>query len=156
MKDDPFKLLKEDHKKVAKLFKELEDSGERAIKTKENLFAQLKSELELHTEIEEQYLYPLLEEAEQTKDLTLEAYEEHDVVKNLLAEMEEEEIGSDVWMAKLKVMQENVEHHVSEEEEELFPESKEVLSEEQIQQLAQYIIESKAAAAPQSKSAKGA
>ena len=156
MKSDPFKLLKEDHKTVAKIFKEIEDAGERATKTKENLYAKLKSELELHTEIEEQYLYPLLEDIEETKDLTLEAYEEHNVVKTLMAEMEAEEVGSDTWMAKLKVMQENVEHHVSEEEEELFPESKDVLSEEQMQQLEQNIVEAKAAAAPQTKSAKGA
>lgn len=151
MKNDPFKLLKEDHKKVAKLFKELEGAGERAIKTKENLFEQLKSELELHTQIEEEYMYPLLEEADETKDMTLEAYEEHDIVKNLITEMEDEEIGSDVWEAKLKVMKENVEHHVSEEEEELFPEAEDVLSEEQLEQLAQSIIEAKANQAPAQK-----
>lgn len=151
MKNDPFKLLKEDHRKVAKLFKELEGAGERAVKTKENLFEQLKSELELHAQIEEEYMYPLLEEADETKDMTLEAYEEHDIVKNLITEMEDEEIGSDVWEAKLKVMKENVEHHVSEEEEELFPEAEDVLSEEQLEQLAQSIIEAKANQAPAQK-----
>ena len=151
MKNDPFKLLKEDHKKVAKLFKELEGAGERAIKTKENLFEQLKSELELHAQIEEEYMYPMLEEAEETKDMTLEAYEEHDIVKNLIVEMEDEEIGSDVWEAKLKVMKENVEHHVTEEEEELFPEAEDVLSEEQLEQLAQSIIEAKENQAPAQK-----
>ena len=151
MKNDPFKLLKEDHKKVAKLFKELEGAGERAIKTKENLFEQLKSELELHAQIEEEYMYPMLEEAEETKDMTLEAYEEHDIVKNLIAEMEDEEIGSDVWEAKLKVMKENVEHHVTEEEEELFPEAEDVLSGEQLEQLAQSIVEAKENQAPAQK-----
>lgn len=151
MKNDPFKLLKDDHKKVAKLFKELEGTGERAIKTKEALFEQLKSELELHTQIEEEYMYPLLEAADETKDLTLEAYEEHDIVKTLMTEMEDEEVGSDVWEAKLKVMKENVEHHVSEEEEELFPEAEEVLSEEQVEQLAQSIIEAKQNQAPAQK-----
>ena len=151
MKNDPFKLLKEDHKKVAKLFKELEGAGERAIKTKENLFEQLKSELELHAQIEEEYMYPMLEEAEETKDMTLEAYEEHDIVKNLIVEMEDEEIGSDVWEAKLKVMKENVEHHVTEEEEELFPEAEDVLSGEQLEQLAQSIVEAKENQAPAQK-----
>lgn len=151
MKNDPFKLLKEDHKKVAKLFKEIEGAGDRAIKTKEHLFEQLKSELELHTQIEEEYMYPLLEEAEETKDMTLEAYEEHDIVKTLMGEMEDEEVGSDVWEAKLKVMKENVEHHVSEEEEELFPEAEEVLSEEQMEQLAQSIMEAKQSQAPAQK-----
>lgn len=151
MKNDPFKLLKEDHKKVAKLFKELEGAGERAIKTKENLFEQLKGELELHAQIEEEYMYPLLEEAEETKDMTLEAYEEHDIVKNLITELEDEEVGSDVWEAKLKVMKENVEHHVSEEEQELFPEAEEVLSEAQMEQLAQSIMEAKENQAPAQK-----
>ena len=148
MKKDPFKMLKEDHRKVEKLFKEMEDAGERAVKTREHLFDELKSELELHAEIEEQFMYPMLEESDETKDMVLEAYEEHKVVKDLLAELEVEEQGSDVWMAKLKVMKENVEHHVQEEEEELFPEAKDVLSDEQLQSLADSIEDAKIAANP--------
>ncbi len=151
MKNDPFKLLKEDHKKVAKLFKEIEDAGENAIKTKEHLFEQLRDALELHTEIEEQYLYPALEQFEETKDMTLEGLEEHNVVKELLAELEGEEIGSDVWMAKMKVMKENVEHHVSEEEEELFPEAEDVMSDDQSKQIGDNIAEAKNAARPSRK-----
>lgn len=151
MKKDPFILLKEDHKKVAKLFKEIEDAGENAIKTKQGLFEQLKDELELHTEIEEQYLYPALEQFEETKDMTLEGLEEHNVVKELLAELEGEEVGSDVWNAKLKVMKENVEHHVSEEEEELFPEAEDVLSDDQSKQIGDNIVEAKNAARPSRK-----
>lgn len=151
MKKDPFTLLKEDHKKVAKLFKEIEDAGDKAIKTKQGLFEQLKDELELHAEIEEQYLYPALEQFEETKDMTLEGLEEHNVVKELLAELQGEEIGSDVWNAKLKVMKENVEHHVSEEEEELFPEAEDVLSDDQSKQIGDNIAEAKRAARPNRK-----
>lgn len=148
MSAKPFKMLIEDHRKVSKLFKELEASNGKATKARQHLFEQLKSELTLHSEIEEKYMYPLLENEEDTKSMVLEAYEEHNLVKTLIDELESEEIGSDAWEAKLKVMQENVEHHVSEEEEELFPEAEDLLSEETLNQLAKHIDEAKAGAAP--------
>lgn len=146
MSAKPFKMLIDDHRKVSKLFKELESSNGKATKARQHVFDQLKNELNLHTDIEEKYMYPLLENEEDTKSMVLEAYEEHNVVKDLLAEIEGEEIGSDTWEAKLKVMQENVEHHVSEEEEELFPDAEDILSEETLNQLAQQIDEAKASA----------
>lgn len=148
MSANPFKLLKDDHRRVAKLFKELEATSGKATKSREHLFAQLRNELQLHTEIEEQYMYPLLEENDETRDMVLESYEEHDLVKTILNEMEKENLGSEAWEAKLTVMKENVEHHVSEEEEELFPEAEEILSDDAINQLGQQISDAKAAAAP--------
>ena len=81
---DAFELLKADHKKVAELFKRLEAAGGKA---KLDVFKQINSELELHTHIEEKIFYPAIEKPEETHDLTLEAYEEHKVVKTLLAEL---------------------------------------------------------------------
>lgn len=143
MKSDPFKLIKDDHRQVEKLFKELD--GAKSAKTKENLFNQLYQELNLHAEIEENFLYPLLQDYEETKLLTLEAYEEHSVAKTLLEEVQAEEAGSDMWAAKLKVLRENVEHHVQEEEEELLPEAEDVLTDEQTQYLAENIVNAKTA-----------
>lgn len=148
MSANPFKLLKDDHRRVAKLFKELEASSGKSGKGREHLFVQLKNELRLHTEIEEQYVYPLLEENDETREMVLESYEEHDLVKTILGEMEKENMGSESWEAKLTVMKENVEHHVSEEEEELFPEAEGILSEEVINQLGRHVSDAKAAAAP--------
>src|ERR1051325_2474083 len=78
---DAFNLLKTDHQKVAQLFDELESANGKA---KLQVFAQIKTELELHTHIEETIFYPALEKLEETHHLTLEAYEEHKMVKNLL------------------------------------------------------------------------
>ncbi|HEV7858420.1 MAG TPA: hemerythrin domain-containing protein [Pyrinomonadaceae bacterium] len=127
-----FELLKADHKKVAGIFEELEPTTNRAIKTREELFTELKNELDVHSQIEEQILYPALKDAEETHEITLEAYEEHHVVKQLLTELDAMSVDSDEWSAKLKVLQENVEHHVEEEEGEMFKQAREVLSSEQI------------------------
>jgi iron-sulfur cluster repair protein YtfE (RIC family) len=130
-----FELLKQDHQKVSGIFEKLEPTTERGVKTREELFAQLKQELDIHARIEETIFYPAIKEAKETRDITLEAYEEHNVVKQLLAELDELSKDDETWGAKLKVLKENVEHHVEEEEEEMFPSAKEVLSPAQIEEL---------------------
>jgi len=129
---DAFNLLKADHRKVEKLFSQLESASGQA---KMRVFEQIKTELELHTHIEETIFYPALEKPKQTHDLTLEAYEEHDVVKKLLRELSRAKTPNEEWEAKAKVLQENVEHHVEEEENELFEKAEAALSEEQIEAL---------------------
>jgi hypothetical protein len=128
---DAFELLKNDHKKVSQLFEEIESASG---PSKKQLFNQLKSELDLHAHVEEKIFYPALENKEESRDITLEAYEEHKVVKDLLAELASDSPG-DEWNAKLKVLRENVEHHVEEEEGELFDKAEDVLSDEQIERL---------------------
>jgi iron-sulfur cluster repair protein YtfE (RIC family) len=132
---DAFELLKKDHEKVSGIFEKLEPTTERGVKTREELFTQLKQELDIHSQIEEQILYPVLKEAEETHDITLEAYEEHNVVKTLLAELEALPKDDETWEAKLTVLKENVEHHVEEEEGEMFKKARKVLSSEQIEAL---------------------
>ncbi|HEY0375683.1 MAG TPA: hemerythrin domain-containing protein [Pyrinomonadaceae bacterium] len=130
-----FELLKKDHEKVSDIFEKLDATTERGVKTREELFTQLKQELDVHTRIEEEIFYPVLKNASETEELTLEAYEEHNVVKQLLAELEELSKDDETWGAKLTVLKENVEHHVEEEEGELFDGAREVLSREQIEEL---------------------
>ena len=132
---DAFTLLKEDHKKVSGIFEKLEPTTERGVKTREELFTQLKQELDVHARIEEEILYPALKELKETEEITLEAYEEHHVVKQLLAELEEMPKDDESWGAKLTVLKENVEHHVEEEEGEMFKDARKVLSQEQIEEL---------------------
>ncbi len=129
---DAFNLLKADHRKVEELFSQLESASGQA---KMRVFEQIKTELELHTHIEEKIFYPALEKPKQTHDLTLEAYEEHDVVKKLLQQMSKAKSATEEWEAQAKVLQENVEHHVEEEETELFEKAEAALSEEQIEAL---------------------
>lgn len=139
-----FELLKEDHKKVSTLFKEIESASGQG---KTELFDQLKSELDLHANIEETIFYPALENTEEARDITLEAYEEHKVVKDLLAELEGS-APSEEWDAKLTVLRENVEHHVEEEEGELFAKARQALSETEIEEIGNQIAAAKGEAPP--------
>jgi hemerythrin-like domain-containing protein len=129
---DAFNLLKTDHQKVAQLFDQLESANGKA---KLQVFAQIKAELELHTHIEETIFYPALDDPKQTHELVLEAYEEHDVVKKLLAELNKAKSANEEWEAQAKVLRENVEHHVEEEETELFKKARAALSAEEIETL---------------------
>ena len=140
---DAFTLLKNDHKTVAGLMEKIDATTERALKGREELFTQLKSELEIHAEIEEKILYPVLEKADETHEISLEAYEEHKVVKRLLAELEAEPKDTEEWSAKFTVLKENVEHHVEEEEGEMFKKARKVLSEEEIEELGARLEEAK-------------
>jgi len=138
---DAFNLLKADHRKVAELFEQLESaSGKRKL----DVFKQIKTELDLHAHIEEKIFYPALEEPSETHDLTLEAYEEHKQVKTLLRQLSRARSASEEWQAKAKVLQENVEHHVDEEENELFKKAGSVLSDEEIEELGMRLEEEKA------------
>jgi iron-sulfur cluster repair protein YtfE (RIC family) len=129
---DAFELLKTDHEKVSQLFKEIESASGQA---KRGLFTRLKNELDIHAHIEEKVLYPALENTEEARDITLEAYEEHKVVKDLLAELAQGGPINDEWDAKLTVLKENVEHHVEEEEGDLFSKARKALSEEEIDRI---------------------
>ena len=137
---DPFALLKQDHRKVERIFKEIHDTTERAEKTRQELFENLKTALEYHTKVEEQFLYPVLEEVGLTHDMTLEAEEEHNVVKTLLADLAGMSPTDEEWVAKITVMKESLEHHVEEEETDLFIKAKKVMTEEQQETLSDAII----------------
>jgi iron-sulfur cluster repair protein YtfE (RIC family) len=130
-----FTLLKADHKKVAGILEKIDSTTERGVKTREELFTQLKTELDVHAQIEETIFYPELKKADETRDITLEAYEEHRLVKQLLGELAEMDKGDEQWTARFTVLKENVEHHVEEEEDEMFPKARKVLSAEQAEDL---------------------
>jgi Hemerythrin HHE cation binding domain len=138
---DAFELLKADHQKVGELFDQLEAATGKA---KLKVFNQIKAELELHTHIEEKIFYPALEKPEETHDLTLEAYEEHKMVKTLLAELSGARTADDEWQAQAKVLREKVEHHVDEEENELFEKADDALSDEEIEALGERMEAEKA------------
>jgi iron-sulfur cluster repair protein YtfE (RIC family) len=140
---DAFTLLKNDHKTVAGLMEKIDATTERALKGREELFTQLKNELDIHAQIEETILYPVLEKADETHDISLEAYEEHKVVKRLLAELAAEPKDAEEWTAKFTVLKENVEHHVEEEEGEMFKKARKILSEEEIEELGARLEEAK-------------
>lgn len=117
---DALELLKKDHDQVKKMLKDLDDTTDRAIKTRQDLFERLKFSLTVHEQMEEAVLYPALKEHAETKEIVLEAYEEHDVVDTILGELEQTPFDDETWHAKLTVMRENLLHHIQEEEDEMF------------------------------------
>jgi hemerythrin-like domain-containing protein len=127
---DAFELLKNDHAKVSSLFDRIEPATDAT--TRRQLFAQLKQELTIHAHIEETILYPVLKAKAETREITEEGYEEHQEVKELLAELEATPPDSEEWSDLITELRENVEHHVEEEEGEMFTQAREVLSEQQI------------------------
>lgn len=138
-----FTLLKQDHRTVADLLEKIDKTTERALKTREELFTRLKTELDIHAKIEETIFYPAIESEEETREITLEAFEEHRLVKQLLAELESMPKDAEEWTAKFTVLKENVEHHVEEEEGEMFPKAKKVLAKEDQETLGVRLEEAK-------------
>jgi hemerythrin superfamily protein len=137
---DAMSLLKEDHRKVKKMLAELESTTERGVKTREELFTKVKQELVVHEAIEEEIFYPALKEHPKTKEITLEAYEEHHVVNTVMAEIEGVAYDDEKWGAKFKVMKENLEHHIEEEEGEMFKQAKQVFDEDELARLGESMM----------------
>ena len=127
-------LLKADHKVVAGLFKEVESSKDSEHPA---IFKKIKAELDVHAHIEEVIFYPKLkaEGNEALIDIVLEGIEEHGQVKKFLRELDALTGSSEKFEPKLKVLIEDVEHHVKEEEEEMFPLVKAQLTAEAIDEL---------------------
>jgi len=128
-------MLKADHDKVKELLNQLESTTERGVKTREELFATIKGELTVHETIEEEIFYPALKEHPKAKDIVLEGYEEHHVVDTVMAELEGLDVSDETWGAKATVMKENVEHHIEEEEGEMFKQARQVFDKQELQEL---------------------
>jgi hemerythrin-like domain-containing protein len=89
----------------------------------------------VHEAIEEEILYPALKEHPKAKDLVLEAYEEHNVIDMVMSEIDETPFDDETWGAKFTVMKENLEHHIEEEEGEMFDQCRQVFEPEELQEL---------------------
>ena len=132
---DAITLLKNDHEKLLGLLEQLEATTERAEKTRPELFGRIKEELTVHEIIEEEIFYPALKEHPKAKEIVLEAYEEHNVVDTLMGELSSLPVDDERWGAKAKVMQENIEHHIEEEEGDMFKEARQVFDEAELEEL---------------------
>jgi hemerythrin-like domain-containing protein len=88
-----------------------------------------------HERMEEDVFYPALREHAKAKDIVLEGYEEHHVIDMILDELLDVPEESDQWKAKLKVLQENIEHHIEEEEGEMFKKAHQAFEKEQLEEL---------------------
>jgi len=126
---DAIDLLKADHRKFKKLFRTYEAAGDRAYQKKRDLADKLFMEITIHSTVEEEFFYPAVKEQadKQGKRLVAESVEEHHIVATLIEEMKALDPKDERFEAKFSVLQENIEHHIEEEENELFPEAEELL-----------------------------
>lgn len=131
-----FDLLKQDHEKVRYLFDRIEKSGRKATASLQKLFAELEEDLEVHMDGEERFFYPTLEKNEELRDQALEAYEEHMVARTLLGTFKGLAVDDERWSAKLKVLKTVVDHHLKEEETEVFKLARKALDRNQTLEMA--------------------
>jgi hemerythrin superfamily protein len=139
-------MLKADHDKVRKLLDELEPTTERGVKTRSELFATIKGELTVHEVIEEEIFYPALKSHPKAKDIVLEGYQEHHVVDLLMGELEDLDVADESWGAKAIVMKENIEHHIEEEEGEMFDKARQVFDRQELEELGSRMADRKESA----------
>ncbi len=124
---DAITLLTAQHREVHAMFEKFENMTDRAKVSKKKLADEICQALIMHTTIEEEILYPAVREAtEETEDMVDEAVVEHASAKDLIAQIQEMDPGDDLYDAKVKVLGELVDHHVEEEEKEMFPKMKEL------------------------------
>jgi hemerythrin superfamily protein len=142
---DALELLQQDHKTVKELLrtaKETEDS-----KRQRQLFRDIRTELETHARLEETIFYPAMAEHEELKEMVLESIEEHKQVKTLLRDMgrlSSSKSSSEKFKAKLKVLNDNVEHHAEEEEEgKMFPQVRKLIDRAELEQLGEELENAK-------------
>jgi hemerythrin superfamily protein len=136
-KHDAIALLKAEHAAVKKLFEQEEKLSKQTDARKKDLFDQIKGALEVHATIEEEIFYPAVKKArsEHVKDEVREGYEEHKQIKSLLAQISSITPADETYDMKVKVLKEDVEHHVKDEEGEMFPDAKKFLGEKRLMEL---------------------
>jgi hemerythrin superfamily protein len=133
-------LLKNDHEKVSTLFKSYEAAKKSESESdKETIVAQLCEELSVHAKAEEELFYPAVEDGsendEKAQDMIKEGHVEHKLVKTLVAELQEMSASDEQYDAKVKVLKDLVDHHVEEEEGQMMPKAKKLLSSEELEAL---------------------
>ncbi len=134
-------LLKDDHDKVDKLFQKVKATEEG--EDHKELFKKIKAELDAHTHIEEKIFYPRLKEKEELEDIVLEGIEEHHQAKMFLRELASLSEDSEKFEPKLKVLMEDIEHHVMEEEGDMFKKVEKNFDKAELEELGKQMEEEK-------------
>jgi hypothetical protein len=132
---DAISLLKDDHRRFKKMLEEGEETTERAVKTRKELLERLAADLKAHEKIEEEIFYPALKQYEKAKEIVLEGYEEHHVADLILEELRTTDVTDERWGAKFSVLKENLEHHIEEEEDDMFKKARTVLDKAELVEL---------------------
>ncbi|MEP6801312.1 MAG: hemerythrin domain-containing protein [Acidobacteriota bacterium] len=136
--EDPVRLLKQDHRRVEALFERYQKAARDGETTRKEIVDQISRELEIHAQIEERIFYQAFKSvsSEDPKKVVRESFEEHKIVKTLIAELAQLQPDDEQFEAKVTVLKESVEHHVGEEEDELFPAAEKLFGDDQMRELA--------------------
>lgn len=134
-------MIKRDHDEAREMMQTiaLEHDAEEASED----FEELKMALLAHAKSEEEVVYPVLARQDETRELVLEARQEHRLAEQMLAELERGDASDEEWRAKFAVLKTNVEHHIQEEEKEILPKMKKVLPKDELEDLAEDFEEAK-------------
>ena len=138
-----YDLLKIEHRDVKKLFKQIVDNE----RYQDDVYSTIKTALTLHMDAEEKVFYSKLENNPESRDIVLEAFEEHDVGKKIINDIDNS-TADDVKLAKVKVLSEAIDQHIDEEEGDLFKKAKKVLSDDQEHDIARQFMDEKMARMP--------
>lgn len=140
-------LLKADHEKVKAILTQLSESTDRAVKKRTDLLDKLEMEISIHTQLEEQILYPAFKAAggKDEAEMYYEAKEEHRTVDSLvLPDLKATDPTTPEFAGRVKVVKELLEHHIEEEETDMFPKAKKLLGKSKLDQLGDQMLELRA------------
>jgi hypothetical protein len=142
---DAVELLEREHRRFEELLKQGEDTTERARAARRELLKTLAAELAAHELMEEKVLYPALQEHAQAREVVLEGFEEHHVADLIVTELHEVATNDEAWGAKFKVLKENLEHHIEEEEGNMFRLARGIFSRDELDLLAVRMLKTRGA-----------
>ncbi|HUP40578.1 MAG TPA: hemerythrin domain-containing protein [Vicinamibacterales bacterium] len=143
---DAIEILEREHRRFENLLKQGEETTEQARSTRRDLLKTLTAELNAHELMEEKVLYPALQAHPQAREIVLEGYQEHHVADLIVKELHDVATNDEVWGAKFKVLKESLEHHIKEEEGNMFRLARGIFAREELRMLAARMLKIRAAA----------
>jgi hemerythrin-like domain-containing protein len=142
---DAIAVLKQDHRNVQELLEKLESARLRPSKTRDSILLKIEQEMKIHSRIEEEIFYPAYKDSARKKEdqsLYFESLEEHHLVDEVMDECHQQQ-SNESFAAKCKVLKDLIEHHIREEERDLFPKAKKNLSSSMLRDLGQQLEDRK-------------
>ena len=143
MENQLFEIIKKDHKELKDFMSQIEELSDRSPRKRGELFMKMKEEMVPHMKAEEKVFYPILLEDKKSKDDAMEGMEEHHATELILKELIKMSPDEEYWPAKFSVFKEMVEHHIEEEEGKIFEVAKDVISQEQLETIAEEFEQAK-------------
>jgi hemerythrin-like domain-containing protein len=138
---DATTLLTTDHEEASAMLNRLEATDDAT--ERQQIFTQLKQALDVHAHIEETIFYPLLKQEAETREITLEAYDEHQEMKDILQQLTSTAPTDDDWDDLVTDLKDTIEHHVEEEEGEMFPQARQVLGQQKLDEVGTRMMQEK-------------